>query len=341
MAPGTLLREGLENVLRARTGGLIVIGDGPSVMAMVNGGFRIDSEFLPSSLYELAKMDGAIILSHDVRRILYANAQLVPNPAIPSLETGIRHRTAERVAKETGEVVIAISQRRHVITVYQGQIRYILRDPNVILSRANQALQTLERYRSILTQALLNLGALEFEDLVTVSDVATVLQRTEVVMRIAAEIDRYVIELGVEGRLISMQMAELMNAVEDEGNLVLRDYAADPSPGRATEIRRQLASWSNDDLLDLSAVARLLGGNPAGALDLSVVPRGYRILKKIPRLPMPVIENLVASFETLPRLLEASLEELDAVEGIGEVRARSIREGLRRLKDQMILDRHL
>lgn len=342
VAPGTPLREGLESILRARTGALIVIGDSPQVMSLVDGGFRLDTEFQPSYLYELAKMDGALILTPDCRRILYANATLVPDSAIPTNETGIRHRTAERVARQTGELVISISQRRHVISLYKGNMRYVLRDMSVILTKANQALQTLEKYKSVLDQALTNLTSLEFEDMVTVMDVVLVVQRTEMVLRIVTEIERYISELGTEGRLVSMQLEELVTNVAEEGGLIIRDYLQ-VSEGRNPEtVREQMANWPSEDLLDLITIARLMGlGATPGALESAVSPRGYRILRKIPRLPMPVIENLVAQLKTLQSILRATIEELDDVEGIGEVRARAIKEGLRRLKEQVMLERHV
>lgn len=342
VAPGTPLRDGLESILRARTGALIVVGDSPDIMKLVDGGFRIDSDFQPANLYELAKMDGAIILTPDCRRILYANATLMPSPNIPSNETGIRHRTAERVARQTGELVIAISQRRNIISLYKGTTRYILRDISVILTKANQALQTLEKYKAVLDQALTNLSALELEDLVTVLDVVMVVQRTEMVLRIVKEIERYISELGTEGRLVSMQLEELVTNVAEESHLILRDYFS-PNDGRTVEtIREQMANWPNEDLLELVTITRMMGlGATPSALEGPASARGYRILRKIPRLPMPVIENLVAHFNGLQRILRASIEELDEVEGIGEVRARAIREGLRRLREQVMLERHV
>ncbi|HLN62585.1 MAG TPA: DNA integrity scanning diadenylate cyclase DisA [Symbiobacteriaceae bacterium] len=342
VAPGTPLREGLESILRARTGALIVVGDNPEVMRLVDGGFRIDSEFQSASLYELAKMDGAIILSQDARRILNANATLIPDPGVPSHETGIRHRTAERVARQTGNLVIAISQRRHIISLYKGSTKYTLRDIAVILTKANQALQTLEKYKSVLDQALTNLSALELEDLVTVMDVVLVVQRTEMVRRIVAEIDRYIWELGTEGRLVSMQLEELVANVAEEGALIIRDYLAAGETRAVDAVRDLMGGWESEDLLDLAGIARILGlGTTPSALENPVSPRGYRILRKIPRLPMPVIENLVNHFGTLQRVLRASIEELDEVEGIGEVRARAIKEGLRRLREQAMLERHM
>lgn len=341
VAPGTGLRDGLENILRAKTGALIVIGDGPEVMEIAEGGFAVNADFSPANLYELAKMDGAIILNNDAKRIIAANTQLIPNLSIPSSETGIRHRTAERVARQTDAMVISISQRRGVITIYKGNFKYVLRDLSVILAKANQAIQTLEKYRSVMDMVVAQLSIVEFDDAVTLFDVAKAIQRVEMVLRVVKEIERYISELGVEGRLISMQLEELVANVEDEGLLIIRDYFTavdDKTPGNILEI---ISSWPAEDLLDLSLIARALGyPGSASVLDQNVVPRGYRILEKIPRLPLPVIENLVRQFGSLQKIINASIEDLDAVEGIGEVRARSIKEGLLRYRDQLMQERH-
>jgi diadenylate cyclase len=342
VSPGTLLREGLENILRAKSGGLIVIGEPQDMKDIVEGGFAINADFTPANLYELAKMDGGIILSKDAKKILAANTQLVPNQNIPSSETGIRHRTAERVAKQTEMLVIAISQRRSVITLYKGNLKYVLREMGVILTKANQAVQTLEKYRSVLDRVVMNLSLLEFEDLVTLFDVAKAIQRVEMVLRVVKEIERYTSELGAEGRLITMQMEELVADVDDEGLLVIQDYATTIGEKTPTGILNVIGSWPAEDLLDLSLIARALGyPGSASILEQHVSPRGYRILEKIPRLPLPVIENLVKTFGTLDRILVATIEELDEVEGIGEVRARSIKEGLLRYREHLALERHM
>jgi diadenylate cyclase len=338
VAPGTVLYDGLENVLRARTGALIVIGDSEKVMQVVDGGYHINAELNPASLYELAKMDGAIILSSDAKKILLANTHLTPDPIIPTRETGSRHRTAERVAIQTGELVIAISQRRNLITLFKGNERHILREVGTILVKANQALQTLEKYKSVLDQALVGLTALEFEDMASLLEVATVVQRTAMVTRIAKEIELYICELGSEGRLVNMQLEELMFDLEDEGLLVLKDYIA--SLDQLSKTREELFSRTYEELVDLNAVTKEMGFSNQ-SVDLQLTPRGYRILRKIPRLPLPVIENLVRQFGNLQNIVGASIEELDEVEGIGEVRARSIKDGLRRLREQVLLDRHI
>lgn len=339
IAPGTPLREGLENVLRAKTGGLIVLGDTEQVLRLVDGGFSINSEYSPSYVYELAKMDGAIIISSDLKRILFANTQLIPDSSIPTQETGTRHRTADRVSKQTGNVVVAISGRRNIITVYKGSTKYVLRDSNVVLARANQALQTLEKYSVVLDRITKNLNLLEFQDLASLFDVVTVIQRNEMVMRIVGEIERYISELGNEGRLISMQLNELVKNVEQEGVLLIRDYYQNNLD--YNDVYKQLQMIPSDELLTLEAIAKILGYPGVSLIDTFISARGYRILSKIPRIPVSVIENVVKNFKELKAVTEASNEQLDQVEGIGEARAKAIKNGLRRLKEQIIIDRQV
>ncbi len=342
VAPGTQFRDGLDNVLRAKTGALIVVGYTSQVMNIVDGGFSINCDFSPAHLYELAKMDGAIILSDDIKKILYANTQLIPENSISSSETGIRHRTAERVAKQTSQLVISISQRRNIITLYQGNYKYTLKDIGVILTKANQAIQTLEKYKSVLDQALTNLSAMEFEELVTLNDVALVIQRIEMVQRIKTEIEKFITELGTEGRLISMQLEELVSNIDTEAFLLIKDYHKTPSDEEVKKVLSELKKLSADDLLDNQNVSRLIGfmGNVNLQEEL-VSPSGFRILNKIPRLPNPIINNLIEQFSDLPRVMMATIEELDEVDGIGEVRARAIKDGLKRIQEQVFIDRHI
>lgn len=337
MAPGTPLREGLENVLRAKTGGLIVLGDSDQVLDLVDGGFAINSDYTPTYVYELAKMDGAIVISSDLKKILFANTQLVPDSSIPTFETGTRHRTADRVAKKTGAIVIAISQRRNIISVYKGSVKYILKDSSVILGKANQAIQTLEKYVSVLDRVIGNLNLLEFQDLATLFDVITAIQRTEMVMRIVGEIERYICELGNEGRLISMQLNELVKFIEQDGLFLIRDYCQHNID--YNEIYKLLQSISAEELLDLDLISKLLGYTGVPLVDTLISPRGFRMLNKIPRIPSGVIENLIKKFKELKGVIEASYEQLDKVEGIGEARAKAIKNGLRRLREQIMIDK--
>jgi diadenylate cyclase len=343
IAPGTPLRDGLERVLRGRTGALIVLGYDKTVESVSTGGFALDVEFSATGLRELAKMDGAIIVDRDCTRILRAGVHLMPDPSIPTVETGTRHRTAERIAKQTGFPVVSVSQSMRIIGLYVDDIRYTLEDTGQILSRANQALATLERYKLRLDEVSGTLSALEIEDLVTIRDVSAVAQRLEMVRRIANEIQGYVVELGVDGRLLSLQLDELVAGVEPERELVSRDYLPQVATRRHRTVEDALTdldALSPADLLDLGAVARALG-HGSDALDAAVSPRGYRLLAKVPRLPGTVIDRLVDHFGSLQKLLAASIDDLQAVDGVGENRARTVREGLSRLAESSILERYV
>lgn len=333
VAPGTELREGLEHVLSARTGALIVIGDDDNVRRLCNGGFDIDIPFSPQRLFELAKMDGAIILDGECKRIRKANVHLVPDPGLPTSETGMRHRTAERVSRETEALVISISQRRDLVTLYMAGGRVILDDLDVVLAKANQALQTLQRYRFRLDEVLSRLAALEFADMTTLGDLAEAISRFEMVRRVAREVERYILELGTEGRLIRMQADELTVNVDEEYQLVVRDYAGDPSPRKAANLRVALDKLTLDQLLEPTRIATLLGlPVEVQSAEDRVAPRGYRVLRKIPLLPGAVVNRLVERFGTLAELMQADVADLDAVDGIGTRRAAAIADGLARIR---------
>lgn len=336
VAPGTPLYEGLENILRARTGGLIVVGDTPDVMTIVKGGFKLGAEFTPAAMYELAKMDGAIILSTGGERIMYANASLSPDPDIPSRETGLRHSTAERVAKMTGQLVIAISQRRSVITVYSGHTRFVMRDIGVVLAKANQALQTMANYRDALGRALVNLTALEFIEEVTILDVVRVLQRYELMRRAWDEVSDYIAELGSEGRLVKIQSDEIVGGTWEEVLFVAMDYVPAGGQAEADKVMHTISEWPFDEVLELSALARVVTQNASITMESATTPRGYRALSKISRLPLAVIGNIVEGFGSLKAIRNATTEELDEIDGVGEVRARAVKEGLSRLREQVV-----
>ncbi len=345
VAPGTALRDGLERILRGNTGALIVLGNDKAVLALCTGGFELNVAFSATRLRELSKMDGAVVVTGDLDRIVLASVQLVPDPSIPTEETGTRHRTAERVAKQTGNPVITVSQSMRIIALYVDGRRYVLDDSASILSRANQALATLERYKLRLDEVAGTLSALEIEDLVTVRDAMAVSQRLEMVRRIATEIEGYVVELGTDGRLLSLQLDELMAGVEAERELIVRDYLISGSGRRARRLDDALAaldSLTAGELLDLSSVARAVGFRPdADALEMAASPRGYRLLAKVPRLPNLVVDRLVEHFGGLQKLLAAGIDDLQVVDGVGETRARSVREGLSRLAESSILERYV
>jgi diadenylate cyclase len=343
MAPGTDLRDGLERILRGRTGALIVLGYDRTVESLSTGGFPLDVEFSSTRLRELCKMDGAVVLSSDGGRIVRAAVHLMPDPSIPTEEAGTRHRTAERVARQTGYPVISVSQSMRIIGLYVNGQRHVLDDSAAILSRANQALATLERYKLRLDEVSGTLSALEIEDLVTARDAIQVVQRLEMVRRIADEIEGYVIELGTDGRLLALQLEELMAGVDADRTLVIRDYLPAGKRSRLLEeALDDLDELSANEMIDLTLVARSLGfPGTAEALDSAVSPRGFRLLAKVPRLPGSVVDRLVEHFGSLQRLLGATVEDLQAVDGVGDARARGVREGLSRLAEASILERYV
>lgn len=342
VAPGTELREGLERILRGRTGALIVVGQGHGVEAMTTGGFALDVPFTSTGVRELAKMDGAIVLDDDVSRIVYAGVHLMPDPAIHTEETGTRHRTADRVARQTGLPVISVSASMHIIALYLGESRYVLEEAGAVIARANQAVATLERYRSRLDEVTDALSALEIEDLVTVRDVAAVGQRLEMVRRISAEIETYVLELGTDGRLLSLQLDELIGGVTPDRGLLVRDYLPTGRARHTPEaVLTALTEIEASSLVDLGAVAQAMRIGDETNLDAPLTPRGYRLLSRVPRLPSTVVDRLVQHFGSLQKLLAATMDDLQAVDGVGELRARGVREGLSRLAESSILERYV
>jgi diadenylate cyclase len=342
VAPGTPLRQAVDDIIRSHEGALIVIGDPHELAFLYSGGLKLDAPFRPQLLYELAKMDGAIIVDEAIKRLAWANVQLMPDPTIPSVETGTRHRTAERVAKQTGALVVSVSQQRETVTLFVGQARYQLDPVADVLAKTNQALGTLETYRQRLEQVLTRLTALEFQNAVVLDDVLVTLQRAELTSRMAERIERDAIELGSEGRLIRLQLEELVGNVPAERDAIVRDYHAAGAGAEATIALEALRALRYHDLLDFDRLGELLGiARGVNALDHSMQPRGFRVLGHIPRLPETVVRKVVADFGSLDAVVRASQRDLEAVDGVGAVRAREIRDGLRRLQEHNLVDRYL
>lgn len=339
IAPGTPIRDGLENILKAKTGALIVIGDTKDVLDLVDGGFQLDVDYTSSRLYELAKMDGAIVLSNDLKKILYANTQIIPSSSIITTETGTRHRTAERTAKQTGALVISISQRRGVITIFKGNSRYVLEDTAKVISKANQALQTVEKYKKVFDNKLSVLNEYEFNDIVTLENVISAIQRAEMVMRVVEEVQRSIYELGEEGRLLEMQLEELVGDLEKEELLIIKDYIAPGKKRTPQKVFDEMRTLEYDDLMIPEKIAELLGYEDFDNYDeIGVYTRGYRVLSKVPRMPNNIVDNLVKSFKSFQHILDADLKQLDDVDGIGEIRARTIKSSLKRMQEQFVFD---
>ena len=339
IAPGTPIRDGLENILKAKTGALIVISDTKEVLDLVDGGFRLDIDYTSSRLYELAKMDGAIVLSADFKKILYANTQLIPDSSIKTTETGTRHRTAERTAKQTGALVISISQRRSIITIFKGNERYVLEDTSKVISKANQALQTVEKYKKVFDSKLSLLNEYEFNDIVTLENVIISIQRAEMVRKMVEEVERAIFELGDEGRLLEIQLKELVGDLENEELLIVKDYMSPSKKKLPDKILEEIEKLNHEDLMKSDKIAKMLGYQDFENYDeVGVYTRGYRVLNKIPRMPSNIVDNLVKSFKSFQHILAADIPQLDEVEGIGEVRARTIKQSLKRMQEQFVFD---
>jgi diadenylate cyclase len=325
------LREGFERILRGRTGALVVLGAPESVIELCTGGFPLDVPFSPTALRELAKMDGAIVLTADTDRIVRAGVHLMPDPTIPTIETGTRHRTADRVSRQTGVPVVSVSASMATISLYVGDHRRVVEQSETILTKADQALQALERYRSRLWELANRLSSLEVQDQVTVRDFAYLAQRLEMVRRLDAEVNAYVVELGTDGRLLTLQLHDLSAGVAELRELLERDYR--PVDEQRTFGLAALAELSASDLLEPLVVARTVGFSSGEQLDTKISTRGYRQLSQINRLPAALGVRLIEHFGSLQGLFGASSTELQEVEGVGEQRARIIRDGLVRLAE--------
>lgn len=333
VAPGTALREGLERIQRSHTGGLIVLGYTPEIEAICSGGFDLDVPFTASSLRELCKMDGAVVVDLDNQRIRKANVQLLPDPSIPTDESGMRHRTAQRTARQTHLPVLSLSASMRMISVYVGEHHRQVEEPESLLARANLAVDTLDRYSQRLDEVLQTLTVLEMRDSATIRDVATVLQRMEMIRRITSEINGYLEELGSEGRLLALQVDDLLRGSASERALVLRDYIRNPTSIAAAEQR--LCALSGDKLVDLTAIANILGLSvlEVSDLDRDIRPRGVRALSLVPHLPWNVIKEVTTHWPTFADLRSATIDELQSIEGIGPYRAKLIRENLERQEE--------
>ena len=332
ISPGSPLRNGLDNVLMANTGGLIVVAENDQIFSLVDGGFELNADYTPSSLYELAKMDGAIVLDKNIEKM--------PDPNIPTKETGTRHRTAERIARQTGSIVIAISQRRSIITIYRDRKKYVVQDTPTLFSKANQAFQTLEKAKASQEQAVLNLNALEFANMVTIYDVVFAMSKVEMVLRITGAMERYLLALGDEGMLIRSQYEQLIGKTRDDQDLIIKDYVLEEVSKK--NFKKKLSALSDEELVDLSKIAKIMGFSGYNEnLDKPTSTKGYRLLSKIHKLPEGIIENLIEHFGSFQDILAASIEELDEVDGIGEIRATYIRNGLIKMKKLAVLDRQI
>ncbi len=337
VGPGTPLRDGIDRVVRSKAGALIVLSDDPEVLSICSGGFLVDAPFSPQRVSELAKMDGAIIISNDGGRIARANVHLVPDPTVPTSETGTRHRTAERVARSLDVPVVSASEEMGVINVYAGGLKRQLQEVGRLLDRANQALQTLERYKARLEDAFDNLTAVEIEDVVTVRDVVTVVQRGEMVHRIADEIETMIIELGVDARLLRLQLDEIYTDINDEVELVISDYL--PPHRNVEDTVAEMSRMKDDDVLDARMALATLHLADVELGD-EIAPRGFRLLRRVSKLTPEVAASIVDRFGGLARLQRATVDDLAAVDGVDTDIAESVKETLERVTENTILGQY-
>jgi len=338
VSPGSAIRVAISAILQSSSGALMCFGEPKKLSNLSEGGVKLDAPCTSQLLYELSKMDGAIILNSNGTRVLYANRILKPNDSIPSDETGTRHRAAERIARQAKCMVIAVSERRASVTLYLHDHRHILETIPTLINRATQAIQTLEKYMRALEQALEDLTTREFQDMVTIFDVCKAIQRCEMITRIADEIEPYILELGTEGRLTRLQLQELMMPLE-EAELVVRDYHRQKAGLTSDQAKQRISELPQQELFNLGAIAQALGYGPnIRTVDTYLTPRGYRVLTMTHRLTPQIVENLVQRFESLQQIIRAPKDELVAVEGVGEVLAERVRVSLNLLRSQLAMD---
>lgn len=333
LTPGTSLRAAIDDMVRAGMGALIVLGDSPEVLKIKNGGIKIECKFTPQQLIELCKMDGAIILSDDLKNIIYCNTQLVPDANIETNETGTRHRAAERTAKQTSRPVIAISERRKTVSLYYKNTKYTLRNTEELLSKATEMFRMLEKHREILNELLINLNILEFTNFVSLNEIVLCIQRMEIVSRIAKTIKRYIIELGAEGNLMKILLKEVIKGLEKEKELLLKDYS------RNLEFTKTaLSSLSLDDLIEPENVIRTLLYSSS---DDVVKPKGYRLLSKT-SLNEEIIERIIKHYGNLQTLLDTlNLSSSKLVELIGEKDTKKLVRDIENLKEQALVGKKI
>lgn len=325
------MRRALDRIIQQAKGGLVVLGHDKNVAEASSGGFKLNgAPFTPARLAELSKMDGGIVLDDNWATILEANVHFIPDGSIPTEETGARHRTAERMAVETGKPVVAVSEGRRVATLFYGNEKVELAQPTEVAAHVNQELQSLDRIRSRLDEAEARLTRLEVTGLATYRAAVTVIQRAELVERLGRQVSARNLTLGEEGRIVTLQLSDLMSGIDHTLRLVLQDYIKPLRSGSVDRAIETLSSMSGPDLEDPSRVARELRFSD---LDDLVESRGHRILSKVGRLPDSVRNDIVRHFGSVSKLLRASEDQLIAVEGVGETRASQLRSFFDRLLD--------
>lgn len=328
LSAGTELRNGINDIVNGGHGALIVVYNS-KVAGVFQGGFRIDCKFTSKRLAELAKMDGAIILSEDFRKIFYANALLIPDNTLSTVETGTRHQAAERTAKQIEGLVIAVSQRKGEITTYYGNNRYVLQHTEPLLGRATETLQILEKQREILNELLTNLNVLEMTSLVSNEDVCRILQRIEMIKKMSNIINEHIIELGKDGVILRMRMREITRGIEKEEVLIVRDYIKRPF-----RVKQFFDSLNFEEILDLDNIFRNLFKD---SRELEINTKGYRILSKI-GTDKDIVDKLVGFFGSLNLVMDA---DVDDFKKILKSDAENFKKELSNLREQILVGKRI
>ncbi len=348
IAPGTEFRQGIENILNARTGALLVLmneEDCQEWSPVIQPGFHVDCEYSPQRLYELVKMDGAVILNKEISKILYANVQLAPDPTIATSETGMRHRAAERLSKQIERMVVAISRRRSLVTIFWGSFRYVLNELNLLIIKVNQALNAIEKYRYSYNRWVLDLDVMEITKRVTLVDLLRALEKAIRALKMGKEMEPYLWELGVDGRLAKMQLEELLESLQEDAEMLIMDYFNDEQPIQEQECKEvldRMMQLTEKDLRDYGKIVTCLGyPNDGTIFEQRVIPKGFRVLRNTPKIPMSIAYNVVRTYRNLNELATSTSRELQEVEGIGEKRAKAIVEGLESLRLKANIQKYL
>jgi len=328
LSPGTGLRDGLNDIVAAGMGAIILVSN-PESLNVFEGGFKVNCKFTPKRLAELAKMDGGIVLSEDFKKILYVNALFVPDRTLITSETGTRHQAAERVAKQTNSLVITVSEKKRTISVYYGNSRYVLQNTEDLLRRATETLRILEKQREVFDDLLTNLNVLEVTNLVSIADICTILQRLEMLKKMAHIINEYIVELGREGIIVRMRMREVTKGIDKRESEIIKDYL-----GKPEKAKQFFDNLSFEGLLDAENIANLLFGDPQ---ENKLVPKGYRILRKT-NLNEGEVKELIDFFKNLECILEA--DEI-SLKKVLKNHADGFKEEFAKLREQIMLGKKI
>lgn len=315
-APGTAVRRALDMIIAGHLGALICVGDTDAVLAAGNDGFPLNISFTANRLFELSKMDGAIVVDRDLTQILRANFHLNPDPSLPTSETGMRHRTAARMSLLTKALVISVSERRQVVNLYVCGHSHQLKTVAEVMTSVSQLLVTLQTTRQSLDRSLLRLTTLELDNYVTLGDVSTILCYFETLMTAADEIDRCIDQLGSEGRTVEMQREQLVGDMESEYLLLIRDYARDSSEANAEAIRARLHAAEPEQWRSSKRVAQVLGYDDLRE-DSVMVPLGLRTLNRVSVVREGMADKIVDEYGNLRELMDDIEQNPSRLDNIG------------------------